>query len=122
MSVSKTSLVRLIGAVTGATATVWFIETYTRISRFRFDFEHDNHGPLIGFIQLQLEYGNWLYLLPVAALAAGVWLLWRRPTALTAFEVVLSTIWLVSLGLAGLCILVWQAQNMPTFSHMEWHY
>jgi hypothetical protein len=67
-------------------------------------------------------YGAWFFALPVMALIIGSLLLLARPAATTAFEVVLSVTWFFAFALALLCIWAWQAQNVPTFSHMQWHY
>jgi len=105
----------------GLTASAWFVVTYTRRSHLRFKFEHEG-GMLIGFNEVLVPYCGWLYLLPVVALPIGLWLIWRRPQATATLEVLLSASWLLALGLAGFCVLIWQVQNVPTFSHMEWHY
>jgi hypothetical protein len=51
-----------------------------------------------------------------------VWCIRRRSAPSAAFEIMLSATWLLALALAGFCLLSWQIQNVPIFSHMEWHY
>jgi hypothetical protein len=121
MTTSRSNLVRLIAAVAGLSASVCFVVTYTRMSHLRFKFEHEG-GSLISINEVLVQYASWLYLLPAITLPMGLWLIWRRPQAVATFEGLLSAAWLLALGLAGFCILSWQTQNVPTFSHMEWHY
>jgi hypothetical protein len=121
MTISRPNLVRLIAAVVGLTASVWFVVTYTQMSHLRFKFEHEG-GRLIAINEVLVPYGSWLYLLPAIALPIGLWLICRRPNASATLEILLSATWLLALGLAGFCVLIWQVQNVPTFSHMEWHY
>ena len=121
MAVSKPNLIRLLSAVLGAATSVWFAVTYSRFSKFRFEFE-PRGGILTNATTEMLAYGQWLFLLPVTALVLGVWLLFARPRAVATFEFVLCVTWLLALTIALCCILIWQAQNVPVFSHMEWHY
>ena len=121
MTISKPNLVRLLAAVLGAAASAWFVVLYTQFSRFRFEFEHRG-GQLTAINTEMSAFGQWLFALPILALALGLWLLVARPAAANAFEVVLSVTWLLALTLALFCILSWQVQNVPTFSHMEWHF
>ena len=121
MAISKPNLVRLLAAVFAAAASAWFVVFYTHFSRFRFEFEHQG-GQLTAINTALSAYGQWLFALPVLALALGSWLVVARPAAATAFEVVLSVTWLLAFTLALFCILSWQVQNIPTFSHMEWHF
>ena|SRR5438046_7407877 len=121
MTISKPNLVRLIASVIGSTASVWFVVAYTRFSHFRFKFEHEG-GQLNAINEVLVPHASWLYLLPVVALPIGLWLICCRPQATATFEILLSAIWLLSLGIAGFCVLIWQVQNVPTFSHMEWHF
>ena len=121
MNISKPNLVRLLAAVLGAATSAWFVVTYTYFSHIRFKFEHRG-GTLIALSENLAAYGEWLYVLPVLSLSLGLWLLLARPSYATAFEVILSVTWLVPFAFALLCILAWQIQNVPTFSHMEWHY
>src|SRR5687768_8805654 len=121
MTISKPNFVRLLAAVLGSAASAWFVVLYTRFSRFRFEFEHE--GGMLTAINTEMSaYGHWLFALPTLAFALGVWLLVVRPAAATAFEVVVSVTWLLAFTLALFCILSWQVQNIPTFSHMQWHF
>ena len=74
MTISRPNLVRLIAAVMGLTASVWFVVTYTHYSHFRFKFEHEG-GQLIAITEVLVPYGRWLYLLPTIALPIGLWLI-----------------------------------------------
>ena len=121
MTISKPNLVRLLAAVFAAATSAWFVVLYTRFSKFRFEFEHRG-GMLMNMNSALSDYGHWLLALPVVTLAIGVWLLVARPAAVTSFEIVLSITWLLAFALVLFCILAWQIQNVPTFSHMEWHY
>ncbi len=121
MMISKPNLVRMITAVIVLTGSVWFVANYTRFSHFRFNFEHKD-GHLIAITELLVLYCQWLYLLPLVILSIGLWLIYFRSQAATALEILISGTWLFALGLAGFCVLIWQVQNVPMFSHMEWHY
>jgi len=121
MQISKPNLVRLFAAVLGSAGTAWFVVVFSAYSHIRFKFEHEC-GQLMFVSKAFVDNGNWLFLLPVLALLIGLWLVCSRPKATVTFEILLSVIWLLSLALAAFCLLAWQAQNIPIFSHMEWHY
>lgn len=121
MTISKPHLVRLLAAVLAAAVSAGFVVLYTRYSEFRFEFEHPG-GTLMNMNSALSAYGHWLFALPVLTLAAGWWLLVARPAATTSFEIVVSVTWLLAFTVALFCILAWQTQNVPSFSHMEWHY
>lgn len=112
---------RLLAAVIGSAMAVLFVVAYTRYSRWRFEYEHEG-GRLIYVNELLVAYASWLYLLPMATVVAGLWLITRRSQAATSFEILMAVVWLVSLGLICFCLLSWQVQNVPTFSHMELHF
>ncbi|MCX5674014.1 MAG: hypothetical protein NTX87_03305 [Planctomycetota bacterium] len=112
---------RLFAAVLGSAGSVWFVVVYSTYSHIRFKFDHEG-GNLMLVSHAFLDHGNWLFLLPVLALPIGFWLVRSRPQATVTFEILLSVIWLLSLALAAFCLLMWQVQNIPIFSHMEWHY
>src|SRR5262245_35489977 len=113
MSASKPNLVRLLSTVIGAAMSAWFVVTYTRFSKLRFEFEHRN-GMLTGATSGMSAHGPWLFALPIIALIVGLWLLFARPAAVTTFELLLSATWLLALASALFCIIAWQAQNVPT--------
>jgi hypothetical protein len=114
--------VRLIASVLGLLGSVWFVVNYTKASQLRFRIEHEG-GSLIAINTVLVHYGTWLYVLPVISLALGLWwCICRRSQPSATFEILLSATWLLALGLAGFCLLSWQIQNVPIFSHMEWHY
>jgi len=121
MQISKSNLVRLFAAVLGSAGSLWFVVLYSYLSHLRFKFEHE-YGHLKKVNQAFVDNGNWLFLLPVLALLIGLWLVCSRPKATVTFEILLSVIWLLSLALAAFCLVTWQIQNIPIFSHMEWHY
>jgi TRAP-type uncharacterized transport system fused permease subunit len=121
MTISKPNLVRLIAAVIGAAASAWFVVHYTEFSRYRFEFEHRG-GQLINANVALVAYGRWLYLLPVMALILGFWLLRARPDSAATFEALVAVTWLLTFAVAAFTVLLWQVQNVPTFSHMEWHF
>ncbi|MBM4020438.1 MAG: hypothetical protein FJ288_19325 [Planctomycetes bacterium] len=112
---------RLFAAVVGSAGSVWFVGLFSVYSQIRFKFEHQG-GNLMVVSRAFLHYANWLFVVPVVALAIGVWLVRSRPQATVTFEILLSVIWLLSLALAAFCLLMWQVQNIPIFSHMELHY
>ena len=121
MTISKPNLVRLTAAVIGLAASVWFVVAYTHFSHSRFRFEHEG-GQLSAINEVLVAYGSWLYVMPLVALPVGLWLVCWRPQATATLEILLSAIWLLALGLAGFSLLIWQLQNVPTFSHMEFHF
>jgi hypothetical protein len=121
MAIPKPQLVRLIAAVLGSAGACWFTVLYTHISRIRFEFDHQG-GRLTAVNEILTAHGCWLFVFPVVALVIGLWLLQSRPQFIATFEVHVSVVWLLSLAVAGFCLLTWQVQNIPTFSHMEWHF
>jgi hypothetical protein len=121
VSFHRPNLVRLIAVVTALVASAWFVVVYTRFADFLFRFEHEG-GRLSRITEILVGYGSWLYVLAPLFLFLGLFLLLRRPQAVTTLEVVLSLGWLLALGASGLCILAWQVQNVPVFSRMEWHW
>lgn len=121
MIVSRPSVVRLVAAVIGLTASVWFVTSYTYMSHARFKFEHDG-GQLTRANEILVSYCGWLYVFPVVLLLVGLWCILDRPEAAATFEILLSVIWLLALGLAAICLLTWQVQNVPTFGGMHWNF
>jgi len=121
MAISKPNLVRLLAATIAAATSACFVVEYTRFSRLRFEFEHQG-GILTAVNDFMSAHGQWTFALPVLALVLGLWVLLVRPSAAATFEAVVSTTWVLAFTVALFCILSWQIQNVPTFSHMEWHY
>ena len=62
------------------------------------------------------------YTVPTIALLLGLWAL-RRPGDYSLFiEIVIAITWLLSLVWFGSCLLLWEAQNVPIFSGMRFHF
>ena len=116
----KVQLTRLLSAVVLSVAACFFVVTYTRFSHFRFRFEHPGAQLMKGCVFI-VHYSVVAYVIPIIALLAGIVAL-RARNSIVIFEVILAVTWVLSLGWAGLCLLLWQSQNVPMFSHMELHF
>jgi hypothetical protein len=118
---TKANLVRLLGAVTVSVAACIFVALYSRIAHFRFLSDHP--GGSFSKAAEFLTHRAWLgYILPAVALVAGCWSLRRVGQSSVWIEVVIAGTWLLSLVWFGYCVLAWEVQNCPVFSHMELHY
>lgn len=107
-------VVRLLAVVIGSAMAVLFVVAYTHVSRARFEYESE--GARLGRVNdLLVAHGSWLWLLPVVAVLAGLFLIRRRPQSAASFEALLAMVWLASLGLVGFCLLSWQLQDVPIF-------
>jgi hypothetical protein len=114
-------LVRLLAAVAVSVAGCFFVTACSRLAHFRFQYEH----PEASFSRATefLVQTGWVgYAVPALALLLGLWAL-RPPGSSPVFlEVVIATTWLLSLVWFGSCLLFWQAQNVPVFSHTKFHF
>lgn len=118
---TKTHLVRLIAAIAVSVAGCFFVSVYSRLAHFRFRYEHPE-GSFSRATEFLAQTGWIGYAVPAFALFLGVWAL-RRPGGSPVFiEAVISATWLFSLIWFGSCLLLWQAQNVPVFSHMQSHF
>lgn len=118
---TKAHLVRLLTAVAASLAGCFFVSTYSRLAHFRFRYEHPD-GNFSRAAEFLTQTGWVGYTVPTVALLLGVWAL-RRPGGPSLFiEVVIAATWLLSLVWFGSCLLFWEAQNVPVFSHMTFHF
>ena len=117
----KVQLTRLVSAVVLSVAACFFVVTYTRLSHFRFQFEHPGAQLMIGCVFI-VHYSAFAYALPVTALLSGIVALRAKSGVPVIFEVILEVTWVLSLGWVGFCLLLWQSQNIPIFTHMELHF
>ena len=118
---TKAYLVRLLGAIAISVAGCFFVSVYSGIAHLRFLSDH----PEGSFSQVTefLSQRGWVgYTLPAFALLVGCWALRRAGRSPVWIEVVIAGTWFLSLGWFGYCLLMWEAQNCPTFSHMRFHY
>jgi len=113
-------IVRLLAATAASAVACFFVVAYTHLSQYRFEHEHPDAEGLISGTDFLASYGQWAYGLPIVALLLGI--LFIRRGASVAFETVLACTWLMSLVWVGGCLLLWLAQNVPIFTHMQWHY
>jgi hypothetical protein len=116
-------VVRLLAAVSIALAACLFVIGYDGSSHIRFQFDHPGQtltGCYAG--HFVTTYGKYACAVPLAALLMGIVIIWRWPNSHALFEVVVSTLWVLAFIWAGLILLIWQAQNIPIFSGMQWHY
>ena len=119
----RVQIVRLMASVVVSLAACRFVVVYSGFSHIRFQFDHPDAEA--GFTHLNAfvtEYGGVMYVVPAAASLVGLLLIWRRPSWSAAFELLVSTIWILSLIWAGLSLIAWQAQNIPVFSGGRVHY
>ena len=118
---TKAYLVRLLTAVAVSTAGCFFVSTFSRLAHFRFRYEHPD-GNAMRAAEFLTETGWVGYTVPTIALLLGLWAL-RRPGDSSLFiEVVIAVTWLLSLVWFGSCLLCWEAQNVPIFSGMRFHF
>jgi hypothetical protein len=118
---NKINLVKLLGAVSVSAAACLFVSAYSRMAHFRFLSDHPG-GSFSKVTEFLTEKGWVGYLLPAVALLAGWWALRRASDSAIWIEIVIAGTWLLSLGWFGYCLLMWEVQNCPVFSHMEFHY
>lgn len=109
-SATGPKLVRLMAAVIGSAMAVLFVVLYSNVSCRLL--VHESEGDkLILLTQFLLTAMKWFYLVPPVALVMGLLLISRRPQGTALYEALLAVVWLLSLGLVGLCLLSWQAQT-----------
>ena len=116
-------VVRLLAAVSISLAACLFVTGYDGSSHIRFQFDHPGQtltGCSAG--QFVRTYGKYAYAVPLAALLMGALIIRRWPNSHALFEVVVSTLWVLTFIWAGLILMIWQAQNIPIFSGMRLHY
>lgn len=118
---TKAKFIRLMVAVVLSIGSCFFVVAYTRFSLYRFQHEHPG-GVLICGTAFFTQWGGMACAAPILSLVAGLFVLWKRHDSEAAIETVIGATWLLSLFWAGACLLFWQVQNVPMFSHMEWHY
>src|ERR1035437_9635186 len=112
---TKVHLVRLLAAIAGSTAGCFFVSVYSRLSHFRFLYEHAD-GRFCRGAEFLSERAWVGYAVPAIALLVGIWAL-RRSGSPVLFEIIVALTWVLSLVWFGSCLLIWQSQNCPTFSH-----
>ena len=118
---TKVYLVRLATAVMVSAATCFFVSAYSRMAHFRFLSDHPE-GSFINATEFLTQKG-WLgYTLPAVAFLIGCWALRRVGRSPVLIEVVIASTWFLSLVWVGYCLLMWEVQNCPVFSHMRFHY
>ena len=118
---TKANLVRLLGAVAVSVAACFFVTVYSSMAHFRF--LNDHPGGSFSKVTEFLTQRGWVgYMLPALALLVGCWALRRAGHSSVWIEVVIAGTWLLSLVWFGYCLLMWEIQNCPVFSHMEFHY
>ena len=117
----NTQWVRLLAAVAVSLVACCFVAYYSRLSRLRFNYEHP--GSHLMHATDFLSQWAWIgYALPTVAFLVGVWALRRSAVSTVLLEVIIAGTWFLSLVWFGFCLLMWQAQNVPAFSHMELHF
>jgi hypothetical protein len=118
---TKANLVRLLGAVSVSVAACFFVSLYSRMAHFRFLSDHPG-GNFSNAAEFLTQRGWVGYMLPAVALLVGCWALRRAGQSSVWIEVVIAGTWILSLVWFGYCLLMWEVQNCPVFSHMEFHY
>jgi len=114
-------LVRLCAAVAVSVAGCFFVVAYSRLAHFRFQYEHPE-GSFCRATEFLAQRGWVGYAVPAFALVLGVWALRRAGGSPVFIEVVIAATWFLSLVWFGSCLLLWQSQNVPVFSHMKFHF
>jgi len=118
---NKIHLVRLLIAIAVSLGVSFFVIQYSRLAFLRFRYEHP-YAQLINGTEF-LKDRAWIgYSIPLTTLLAGLFALRRGGSSSLMIEVVIGLSWVFAFAWFGLCLLAWQAQNVPVFSHMEWHF
>jgi len=118
---TKANLVRLLGAVAVSVAVCFFVSVYSSMAHFRFLCDHPE-GSFSQITEFLTRRGWVAYIVPALALLLGCWALRRAGHSPVWFEVVIAGTWFLSLAWFGYCLLMWEIQNCPVFSHMQFHY
>jgi hypothetical protein len=118
---TKTHLVRLLAAVAVSAAGCFFVTAYSSLSHFRFRYEHPE-GSFSRATEFLSQMGWVGYAVPAIALLAGILALRRVEVSDVLIEIIIASTWLLSLVWFGSCLLFWEAQNIPVFSHMQFHF
>jgi hypothetical protein len=117
-------VVRLLAAVVIALASCIFVAAYNGYAETRFPFDHPGETltarPVIG--EFVAVHGKHAYVVPVAGLLLGTLVIWRWPTSHVLIELVVLVLWILAFIWAGVVLIVWQVQNIPIFTHMQFHY
>ena len=117
----KAQFVRLLAAIVVSGIAGLFVLEYSRFSRLRFEYEHPG-GHLIHATEF-LASSAWIgFVVPLIALLLGTGALRLSKGSAVLFEVVMAFTWALSFFWICFGILSWQIQNVPVFSHMEWHF
>ena len=99
----------------------FFVSAYSRVAHFRFLYEHPE-GSFSRATEF-LSQAAWVgYMIPAAAILLGFWALRRADSSPVFIEIVIAATWFLSLAWFGCCLLFWEAQNAPVFSHMRYHF
>ena len=118
---TKVNLVRLLAAVAVSIAACSFVSTYSRMAHFRFLSEHPE-GSFSRATEFLTQTGWVGYMVPAAALLFGLLALWRASASPVLVELVIAGTWFLSLVWFGSCLLFWEVQNCPIFSHGQFHF
>ncbi len=116
-------VVRLLAAVVVGLLACLFVALYNNFARDRFRVDHPGETlsatPLGAFVTAHQQQ---VYAIPVLGLLLGCLIIWRWPKSKDLIELVVQALWILAFMWAGNVLIVWQAQNIPLFSGMRWHY
>ena len=104
-------IIRLAASVISSSVAIAFILFYTRILGNYCNSIYDQYGVGVSFrniVMLFVEHGRWGYAVPSIGLVIGMWLVFKRPRSLVAFELVIFAVWLFTILFVGYWFLGWQ--------------
>lgn len=105
-------IARLVGVIGVAFVAAAFVMLYSKVSDYRFIWEHKVHS-VLGIAYWLAEYSVYGFILPLVVALLGIPCLLKTPPRRTLFEI---TIWVglvASLVWIGLALIYWQGANIP---------
>ncbi len=103
-------MIRLLATVVCSSVAIAIMVYYTAREVSYFSYIPISIG-VLNVVILFSHYGPWGFAVPVIGLIAGIWLIFKRPRSLVAFELLIFGLWLFTILFAGYCFLGWQAEN-----------
>ena len=116
---SKHQLIRLLATVICSSAILGFTIIETKIQTSFFAHIGDAYPVNPAFsacVMFFYEHGWWVFIVPLSALVIGIWMLYRHPQSLATFEILIFSVWLLTIAFVGFYIIGWQYQYMD----LEW--
>ena len=111
MPASKHQLVRLLACVVCSCVVLGFTVFYTNLElNFYNNIAWINGTAFPRILIWVCYYNKWTFAVPLIGLIIGLWLLYKRPQSLAAFEFLIFSIWLLTIIVVGYWFLAWQLE------------